>query len=111
MTEQTAAYEISTAADRVESLSLLDRKTAALVYEFGGGIVDAAKRLDEAQAYALALAKSAEQAFPTLSREWVVDHLFAETESTADSTRIRMANRLADQLLAAIKDDRANRED
>lgn len=111
MSEQTAAYEISPAADRVESLALLDRKTAALVYDFAGGIVDAAKRLDQAQEHAIAVHKSAQQAFPTLSSEWLTDLLFIDNTETAASTRIRMANQLADQLLAAIKDDRATRED
>lgn len=111
MSEETATYETTDAANRVESLSLLDRKTAALAYEFGAGIVNAAKDLAKAQDDALALAKSAQQAFPTLSQEWVIDQLFAETDQTAETNRIRMANLLADQLLAAIKDDRATSDD
>jgi hypothetical protein len=120
MSEETAIYETTDApadtrddrqADRVESLSLLDRVTAAMAYSFGHKIVQAARDLNAAQTAATRIAELAHQAFPTIDPEWVADQILLETEATAARSRIEMANLLADKLLAAIKDGRSTRED
>jgi hypothetical protein len=120
MSEEIAIYETTDApadarddrqADRVESLSLLDRSTATLAYSFAAEMVNAAKQLHKDQEHAMALAKSFAQAFPTVDPEWVADQILLETEATAARSRIEMANLLADKLLAAIKDGRSTRED
>jgi alpha/beta superfamily hydrolase len=116
MSEETATYETTdapaaTQTDRVESLSLLDRVTAAMAYSFGNSIAEAARDLNAAQTAATRIAELAHQAFPTIDPEWVADQILLETEATAARSRIEMANLLAHKLLAAIKDGRSTRED
>ena len=105
MSEETATYETTdapaaTQPDRLESLSLLDRVTAAMAYSFGHKIVEAARDLNAAQTAAITIAELAPQAFPTIDPEWIADQILFDTEATAARSRIEMANLLADKLLA-----------